>query len=199
MTKEELIALGLTEEQIAEVFKINGKDVEKAKGDLATKETELASVKEQLKTANTEIQSYKSMDIEAIKKAADDYKAKFEAAEAKAKEELETLKFNHAIENALGAAKAKNVKAVKALLNIEGLKLNGDEIVGLKEQIDNLKKDNDYLFGETEPAGTGGSKGGGAKGGGAGSVTKEEFSKMSYSQRVELYNRDQELYKKLNE
>ena len=165
MTKEELLALGLTEEQITELFKINGKDVEKAKGDLTAKETELASTKEQLKTANTEIESYKSMDGEGVKKAADDYKAKYEAAETKAKEELETLKFNHAIENALGAANAKNVKAVKALLNIEGLKLNGEEIVGLKEQIDNLKKDNDYLFGETDPAGTGGSLGNGGRGG----------------------------------
>lgn len=113
MTKEELLALGLAEEQIADVFKINGKDVEKAKGNLATKETELASTKEQLKTANTEIESYKSMDVEGIKKAADDYKAKFEAAETKAKEELETLKFNHAIENTLGSNKAKNLKDIQ--------------------------------------------------------------------------------------
>lgn len=164
MTKEELLALKLTEEQIAEVFKINGKDIEKAKGDLTAKETELASTKEQLETANTEIESYKSMDIEAIKKAADDYKAKFEETEEKAKKEIETLKFNHAIENALGASKAKNVKAVKALLNMEGLKLNGEEIIGLKEQIENIKKDNDYLFGDTEPDGTGGSLGAGSKG-----------------------------------
>lgn len=199
MTKEELQALGLTDEQITELFKINGKDVEKAKGDLATKETELASTKEQLKTANTEIESYKSMDVEGIKKAADDYKAKYEASEAKAKEELETLKFNHAIENALGAAKAKNVKAVKALLNVEGLKLNGDEIIGLKDQIEGLKKDNDYLFDDTDPAGTGGSKGGGAKGGGKGTITKEEFDKLSYKERVELFNKQPEIYKTLKE
>lgn len=163
MTKEELLALGLTEEQIKDVFVINGKDVEKAKGDLTTKETKLTSAKEQLKIANTEIESYKSMDIETIKKAANEYKTKFEEAETKAQKEIETLKFNHAIENALGSAKAKNTKAVKALLNLDGLKLNGEEVVGLKEQIEALKADNDYLFGETEPPGTGGSLGGGAK------------------------------------
>lgn len=163
MTKEELLALGLTEEQIKDVFKINGIDVEKAKGDLTTKETELASTKEQLKTANTEIQSYKSMDVEAIKKAADEYKTKFEEAETKAQKEIETLKFNHAIENALVGAKAKNAKAVKALLNIEGLKLNGDEVVGLKEQLEAIKTENDYLFGDVDPDGTGGSLGNGDK------------------------------------
>ncbi len=170
MTKEELLALGLTEDQIAEVFKINGKDVEKAKGDLATVQTELASTKEQLNTANTEIESYKSMDIDGIKASAESYKTKFEAAQANAQKEIDALKFSHAIENALSTAKAKNVKAVKALLNMEGLKLNGEEIVGLKEQIENIRKDNEFLFDEVEPNGTGGSKGGGAKGGKGGGI-----------------------------
>ena len=44
MTKEELQALGLTEEQITELFKINGKDVEKAKGELGTKEKEVETL-----------------------------------------------------------------------------------------------------------------------------------------------------------
>lgn len=163
MNKEELTALGLTEVQIAEVFKINGKDVEKSKSEVTAKEAEIATVKEHLKTANTEIQSYKSMNIEEIKKAADDYKAKFEEAETKSKKEMEALKFNFAVENALMGANAKNTKAAKALLNLEGLKLNGEEVVGLKEQLDTIKKEHDYLFGVTTPAGTGGSKGAGSK------------------------------------
>lgn len=163
MTKEELLALGLTEEQIAEVFKINGKDVEKAKGDLTTKETELASVKEQLKTANTEIESYKSMDIEAIKKAADEYKTKFEEAQANAQKEIESLKFEHSLESALTKAGAKNVKAAKALLDIESLRGSKNIDSDLETAITTLKESEEYLFGETEPIGTGGSIGGGDK------------------------------------
>lgn len=163
MNKEELVALGLTEDQIAEVFKINGKDIEKSKGDLTAKETELANIKEQLKTANTEIQSYKSMDIEAIKKASDEYKAKFEAAEAKAKEELDTLKFNHVIENALMKAGAKNIKAARALLDEENLKGSENLEVDIVTAINKAKETDSYLYGETTPAGTGGSKGAGGK------------------------------------
>ena len=150
MTKEELLALGLTEEQIKEVFKLNGIAVTNAKGELTTKETEIIALQGQLKVANKQINEFKDLDVDGIKAAADDYKIKFEAVEAKAKEELEALKFNHAIENALSGAKAKNVKAVKALLNIEGLKLNGDEVVGLKEQLELIKTENDYLFGGKE-------------------------------------------------
>lgn len=146
MTKQELLDLGLSEEQIKEVFKINDIDIEKAKGDLSTKETELESIKEQLKQANTQIESFKEMDIETIKATADEYKSKYEEAQAKAQEELEKVQFEHKLESALTGAKAKNTRAVKALLDLEGLKLNKDEIVGLSEQLEKLKEENDYLF-----------------------------------------------------
>lgn len=146
MTKEELLALGLTEEQIKEIFRLNGIAVTNAKGDLTRKETELAALQGKLDTANKQIEDFKDLDVEGIKKAAEDYKIKFEDAEKKAKEDLEKIQFEHKLESALSGAKAKNIKAVKALLDTEGLKLNKDEIVGLNEQLEKLKEENDYLF-----------------------------------------------------
>lgn len=206
MTKEELKALGLNEEQIAEVFKLNGIAVNNAKGDLAAKETELETktkeletLQGQLETANTTIQSYKEMNIEDIKNSADDYKIKFEEAEKKAKEEIETLKFQHSIENALSKAGAKNTKAAKALLDIEALKGSTNRDSDIEAAITTLKETETYLFGESDPTGTGGSIGGGSKGGGKGSITKEEFNKMSYKERVELFNKQPDVYKTLKE
>lgn len=203
MTKEQLEALGLNEEQIAEVFKLNGIAVNNAKGDLAAKETELETktkevetLQGQLETANTEIESYKEMDVEAIKAAADDYKTKYEAAKTEAEKEIESLKFEHSLESALNKAGAKNVKAAKALLNIEELKDSKNIDVDIETAITTLKESDDYLFGQSDPQGTGGSLGNGGKGTGK-SITKEEFDKMSYSEKVELYNKDQELYKEL--
>lgn len=155
MTKEELKALGLTDEQIAEVFKINGKDVEKFKTDLTTAQTELASAKEQLTTANTEIQKFKSMDIEQIKQAADDYKAKFEAAEAKSKEDIRKLQLDYKIENLLLKEGAVNTKAVKALLDASKISLDGENIIGLDEQLKNLKETETWAFSAQAPVKTG--------------------------------------------
>lgn len=199
MTREELQALGFTEEQITELFKINGKDVEKAKGDLATKETELAAAKEQLKTANTEIESYKTMDIEGIKQSANDYKTKFEEAQANAQKEIEALKFEHSLESALTKAGAKNVKAAKALLDIESLKTSKNVDADIEVAITKAKETDPYLYGEVDPNGTGGSKGGGAKGKGSTGITKEEFNKMSYKEKVDLYNKQPDVYKTLKE
>lgn len=164
MTKEELIALGLTEEQIPGVFKINGIDVEKAKGDLSTKETELASIKEQLQNANTQIESFKEMDIETIKATADEYKQKYEQAQTEAKEKLEKIQFEHELENAIRDSKAKNVKAVKALLDIETLKDSKNRLDDIKTAIEATKTENDYLFRDVDPEGTGGSLINGDKG-----------------------------------
>lgn len=153
--------LGLTDEQIDKIMAENGKDIEKAKGDTAklegdlrTKEAEIEKLQGQLKDANKQIEDFKGMDIEAIKKAADDYKEKFEKAEKDAKEQLEKLQFDHLLEKALTGARAKNAIAVKALLDMEGLKLNNDEIVGLNEQLEKIKEENDYLFEveDTDPA-----------------------------------------------
>lgn len=146
MKREFLEDLGLEKENIDKVMAEHGKGIEVIKTTLSTKETELADTKKLLEDANKEIEGFKELNVDEIQKKADDYKEKFEAAETKAKEELEKLQFEHKLEGALVGAKAKNIKAVKALLDVEGLKLNKDEIVGLNEQIEKLKEENDYLF-----------------------------------------------------
>lgn len=164
MKREWLKELGIADDLVDKIMAENGKDIEKFKTELSTKTEEAKNAQEQLITANKEIESYKSMDIEAIKKAADDYKIKYEAAEADSAKKIQDLKFDHIIENTLVSAKAKNVKAVKALLNLDALKLEGDKVVGIDEQLAALQKDNDYLFDtEKAPGGTGGSKGAGGK------------------------------------
>lgn len=121
------------------------------KNKFEAKEKEVETLQEQLETANQQIEDFKEMDIDAIKQAAEDYKTKYETEKANAQAELEKLQFEHAIEKALTGAKAKNAKAVRALLDLDGLKLNNGEIVGLNEQLEKIKEENDYLFeGEEE-------------------------------------------------
>ena len=71
-------------------------------------------------------------------------KAKFEA-------DLLANKKSYAIDLALTKAGSRNNKAVKALLDEEKLTLNDKgELVGIDEQIEALKKESDYLFGEVQ-------------------------------------------------
>lgn len=69
-------------------------DVEKARAD---------GLQPQLTEATKQIDGFKGMDIEGVKRSADDWKAKFEAAEKKAKGDLDALRFDHALEIAPAA------------------------------------------------------------------------------------------------
>ena len=57
------------------------------------------------------------------------------------KERLET-----AIQKALAEAKAKNIKAVRALLDESQLKMENGKLLGLIEQIAEIKQSDPYLF-----------------------------------------------------
>lgn len=123
-----------------------------SRGDFNTANTAKKSLETQLGEAKKTIGEFKNMDIDGIKRAAEDWKAKFEAAEQTAAKQLEDLQFDTALHTALAAAKARNPKAVAALLNREAMKFAGGSIVGLNEQLEAVKKDNGFLF-EAEKAG----------------------------------------------
>ena len=148
MKREFLKGLELSDEVIDKIMAENGKDVEANKQLSAT----ITDLKDQLGKANEQITAFKDLDIEGVKQAAADWEQKAKDAEKKADEKISSMKFEFALSNALTAAKAKNAKAVRALLDTEVLKLDGDAVKGLDEQIEKLKKENDYLF-ESEPAG----------------------------------------------
>lgn len=153
MKREDLEKIeGLSKEAIDKIMALNGADIEKHKTAAETAKTEADGLKTQLTEANKQIEAFKGMDVEGVKKSADEYKAKFEQAQADAKKQVDQLKFDHALDGALTTAKAKNAKAVRALLNTELLKLADDgSISGLNDQIAKIKTDNDFLFEDDKP------------------------------------------------
>ena len=187
MKTECLKSLNLSQEVIDKIMAENGKDiaVEQKKAEKVIQERDsyklkAESLETQVNDANTEIQKFKDMDIDGIKKAADDWKETAEKAKADADKQISQMKFDYALSAALTGAKAKNAKAVKALLNMDGLKFNDNDgkIVGLDEQLAQIKADNDYLFESDEPApefvkGTNG---------GSGSVGGKKPSEMTYTE-----------------
>jgi len=65
------------------------------------------------------------------------------------------MQLDFAIEKALAAAKAKNPKAVKALLDMEKVKLDGEQLLGLDDQLKAIQQSDPYLFGESGKVGSG--------------------------------------------
>lgn len=191
MKRKFLEDLGLEKEDIDSIMAENGKDVEKAKADYE-------DVKAQLETANATITDLKknNVDNEKLQNKVTEYETEI----TKLKDEAAKKDFNYRLEDALKGSKAKNLKALKALLDMDKVKLEGDKFTGLEEQLTALKESDAYLFDaeEQQPPQLGGFKptniGGSPKG-----ITKEQFHKMSYSERAELYNAQPEVYKQLTQ
>ena len=194
MTKEELLELGLSEEQITGVFKLNGLAIEGLKSANSVLEKENEQLKSQITEANEKIENFKGLDIETIKKEAEEYKTKFEKANSENEETLNQIKLEFDIEKAVLKSGARNEKAVKSLLDVEELKTSKNFKDDLEKQIKNLQEKESYLFKSENPRMKVVGKSNGTLDGG---ITKEQFDKMSYAERVELKKNDGNLYNEL--
>lgn len=151
MTKEQLLALGLTEEQTGEVLKLKGLAITQLNNQISLLTTERDQIKGQLETANTKIDEFKDIDVDKLKNEIEDYKTKYEDSKTAHEEEVKGLKLNHDVDTALLGSKVKNVKAAKALLDMDALKSTNDFTETLKTQIEGLKESEGYLFDTGEP------------------------------------------------
>ena len=115
----------------------------KLEADIQERDNQLEQLKqaagnsEELKNQIEELQ-------EANRRAAEEWQAK-----------MAQMQLDFAIEKALTAAKAKNAKAVKALLDLEKVKLDGEQLLGLDDQLKTLKETDPYLFGDSGKVGSG--------------------------------------------
>lgn len=76
----------------------------------------------------------------------EDYEAKKKEIETNSKAEIAKVRLESKIDLAINNAKAKNVKSVKANLDLEKIKLDGDKLLGFDDQIEALKESDAYLF-----------------------------------------------------
>lgn len=75
-----------------------------------------------------------------------DYEAKKKEIEDNSKAEIEKVRLETKIDLAISNAKARNVKSVKANLDLNKIKLDGDKLLGFDDQIEALKTSDAYLF-----------------------------------------------------
>lgn len=134
---------------------------------------------------NEELKSKIKSLQDANKQVAEDYQAKLAEQSKESKIEL-----------ALRDAKAKNPKAVKALLDLNKVSVDGDNLIGFNEQIEKIKETDAYLFqpkDNNEPpkppikiTGAGNAANGGKP---------KAVADMSYSEMVEAAKQNPEMFK----
>jgi len=182
MTKEELIVLGLTEEQAKKVLEAVKEYVPKTQ--LGEVEQERDSLKATIAERDTQLETLKksSGDNAALQQQIADLQKANEEQQKAHDAEITQLRLDNAVEAALLTAGAKNVKAVRALMDADKLKLEKDGTVsGLSEQ-NAIQKSDDYLL-----AGKQQQQFRGFQPGASGDVKPDgnvDVSKMTYSEMV---------------
>lgn len=66
--------------------------------------------------------------------------------------QLQQQQFDFSLDKALSSAKVRNAKAVRALLDLESVQMDGDSLKGLEDQLAKIKESDGYLFESEESA-----------------------------------------------
>lgn len=183
MKKEDLTAMGLTEEQAKAVMgSLDGDFVTKARFNEVNAENK--ALRQSVAERDGQLEALKKAggDQEALKKQIEALQQQ-NAAQQKAYEgQLAQLRLDGALDAALTAAGARNSRAAKALLDMGRVRLEADgTLTGLEEQLKALKKSDGYLF----AAPGAGEKPGGFWPGASGDAKPEpapDLDGMTYSQ-----------------
>jgi hypothetical protein len=141
MKREDLKNIGLSDEHIEEVMKLRGKsetDDKKAESEIATLTLKVKEQAKQLDEANKTIEGFKQMDIDGVKKSAEEWQTKYESADKEYKAKIDDLSKRNAVTSVSAGLKfsSKGAKAAfeKDLYNA-GLKLDGDTFLGADDYV----------------------------------------------------------------
>lgn len=153
MKKEDFIKLGLDEEFAEKCAEKSGEElrnyIPKARFDEVNNERKKLEI--DVKERDVQLENLKGSvgNVDELKtqieKLQEENKQKDEAHNA----EVKQLKLNAAVDAAITNAKGKNLKAIKALLDLENVEIEEDGTVkGIAEQLDALVKaeDSNFLF-----------------------------------------------------
>lgn len=117
MKRAELEKLGISKEQVDAIMSLHGQSVEEIRKVGETSAAEAARLQNELKEAGKAIQGFKALDVDGIKKAADEYKAKLEKSEADRAAERAQFERQTSAKEILASMKPKSELVKKAALS----------------------------------------------------------------------------------
>ena len=194
--KKKLLELGVEQTEIDELVKealtgyIAKEEYDILQGQVKVHEDKAKELSKTVKELQKDVDA-----SEALKLKLDDLEGKLGAKD----KEIEKVKFDFKLEAKMKEVGAKNIKAIKALIDMEQVKLGeGGELEGFDTQIEALKESDSYLF-EEVGKGTLGSAGNHKRDNGAN--TKNPFSKEHFNltEQSKLFIENPTLAKQLQE
>lgn len=129
------------------------------------KSSRITELEGQLDSAKKSLKAFEGVDVNDLKGQITKLTQDLDNKEKEWQGKVKDMEFDNNLDKAITGAKGRNVKAIKALLDVDKLKASKNLDTDLKDAITALKKDNNYLFDdEKTPAPYSGGAGTGAKG-----------------------------------
>lgn len=150
MKREELKKLNLADDVIEQLMTMYGKDIQAIQSENEQLKVANVTKEKSIAEANKTIEGFKGLNVDEIKKQADEYKTKYEASKGEFEKTLIDTKKKYAIEIEVGKLKVKNPNTIKKLLEQDKITFDGEKLVGFEEQIKGLKESDNYLFEEVQ-------------------------------------------------
>lgn len=166
MTREELKAMGLTDEQISQVLNKHHEEYDPVKKNLEAAQGELESEKEKAVKQNTaieelkkDLEGFKGADVSGMQKKIEDLENDIKNKDSDYQKQIADRDFNDLLKDSISAVNGRNAKAIAALLDMDALKASRNQKEDVAAALKALTEaeDSKMLFGEPEanPVGTG--------------------------------------------
>lgn len=166
MTREELKAMGLTDEQISQVLNKHHEEYDPVKKNLEAAQGELESEKEKAVKQNTaieelkkDLEGFKGADVSGMQKKIEDLENDIKNKDSDYQRQIADRDFNDLLKDSISAVNGRNAKAIAALLDMDALKASRNQKEDVAAALKALTEaeDSKMLFGEPEanPVGTG--------------------------------------------
>ena len=111
----------------------------------------------------------------------------------KSNSEIAKERLIHSAKSEISKRGVKNIDAAMKLFDFEGIEDAEDSLL---KKVDSFVSQNDFLFEQSNPKPVFSGNVGNEK---ETVVTKDEFNKMGYAQRLKLFNENPEVYRQLTE
>lgn len=139
MKREDLTAQGLTAEQVEYVMSEYGRELNPLKA-------ERDSYKTQLDTAQASLKAMEGIDAAGLQTRIAELNGQLAGKDSEIAKIKADYAFDTSLKEAIRAASGRNEKAITALLDVDTLKASKNQETDIKAALENLKKENDYLF-----------------------------------------------------
>lgn len=144
MKLEELTKLGIPEDTAKQVLDLNEAEVSAEAKKLTDKDAELTMAADKIKELTETVKKFDGVDVEKMKSELADWSKKYD-------EDTAALKLEGALSKMLSSCGARDADIVGKLLDRSIIKFDGDKLIGVSEQLERLKTEKAFLFGDDKP------------------------------------------------